>query len=49
MFAIEKVWPLEELGSLRKKYSEILEENKVANSLPIGRKTQVASFNNCNL
>lgn len=48
MFATEKVQSSEELGSLNKKYSEILEEKKVANSLIIGRKT-VASYNNYNL
>lgn len=38
MFATEEGQSSEELGSLNKKYSEILEEKKVANSLIIGRK-----------
>lgn len=46
MFATEKVQTSGELGSLNKKYSEIKEEKKVANSLIIGRKTQVVFYNN---
>lgn len=45
MFATEKVQPSEELSSLNKKYIEIMEEKNVANSLIIGRETQIATYN----
>lgn len=47
MFATEKVQPSEELDFLNKKYIQIIEEKNIANSLIIGRETQVASYNYC--